>query len=425
MDLDLIRKLANAGYSSSEISEIVNIPQRKLYKTISDIDLEALIRKNSREFSSKNLSKFNKIKHDNLFKEYGDIVCKLISDEKSFLQINKELNLSYKQLNCISKFYKIHDQFKKNNQKCKSNRLKSIGNLRRSIFCNDFLKIHKDEFIDLVNSGILFGELCSKYKLSYGKCKLILNELNLLTCVENNFKLYSAELQKINSKKGADKVRGSTIIRHKIIPEMELQYMDYMSSNIFEGEARQRFKQRFKTCGPHTWNFLKQKYGQLIKHPAKFLPGPANKMFGKEPCWKTGTGIKGHILYNDKLIYFRSSLELMVFIYLLDHKIDFELSKHIVRYQYNGKVRNYFQDIVIGDMICEIKPEIKLNWEQNIKKFEALQAYCHKFNLKCKYITETTYELSYIKMDKIDEMIKDKRLFISDSELIRLKKYLK
>ena len=136
----------------------------------------------------------------------------------------------------------------------------------------------------------------------------------------------------------------------------------------------------------------------------------------------SGRGINGYLNYYDNKIYFRSSLEMLVYIYLCENNVRFELSKHRIEYD-NGN-KTYNPDIVIDNTIIEIKPKFLLNCKTVVDKLEALKNYCNIFNLKFKIITEDSYEIwKYFNKDFIELLIKENKLILSDKQKERLYNY--
>jgi len=56
---------------------------------------------------------------------------------------------------------------------------------------------------------------------------------------------------------------------------------------------------------------------------------------------------------------------LLIYVYLYKENIDFKLCTHMIKYNYNNKIKHYLPDIIIGNSIYEIKPTplltIKIN----------------------------------------------------------------
>ena len=356
---------------------------------------------------------------------YDDIYYYILIEKIGYVQISKILNIPTNYIRNVCTRLKILEQLFANNQKFKSLAKSNAAKIIRLNKNLELLEIYKERIIEYLNLGFGLGQLKEKLNLPTGRINDLILMLGLTDKrLENSKKLvYETALK--GSKIAAQKTKSVKNIRHIGTDEMKTFYCKCKEDGLFEGETLKLFKQRFGTSGSNTWNALIAEFGQIKKAPRHFLPGKENKMYGKEPDWKAGSGIKGHILIDGKLINFRSSLELRIYLYLYINQIKFELSKHTVKYYYNGKWRNYFQDIVIDNFIYEIKPSIKIKWEVNVVKFDALKSYCEKFNLKCDYITENTFDLSMIDINLIDRMIKDETIKINENEYNRLLKYSK
>lgn len=135
------------------------------------------------------------------------------------------------------------------------------------------------------------------------------------------------------------------------------------------------------------------------------MTGKNNPMYGKSPSLLSGIGISGWILHNNEKYFFRSSLEMRVFLYLIEKNIDFKLSKHRISYVDNNVNKTYNPDIVIDNIIYEIKPLQRIKLKSVKTKQKAAERYCNKFALKYQFITENTFNLSNITFDKVDSMI--------------------
>ena len=61
--------------------------------------------------------------------------------------------------------------------------------------------------------------------------------------------------------------------------------------------------------------------------------------------------------------------------------------------------------LIEDNVICEIKPYTMLTMKLNVLKFKSLEEYCKQYNLKCKYITENTYDISKYNLSYILDFI--------------------
>jgi len=139
--------------------------------------------------------------------------------------------------------------------------------------------------------------------------------------------------------------------------------------------------------------FANEMVKQFRELQSKHSSGENNPMFGKPAPKKSGSGISGW--YKD--IYFRSLLELSFIVnYLERFNMDWEcgeLNKFVIKYEYDGKVRNYFPDFVInGKYIVECKPKSLWNTKLNQTKFKFAKEYCEKNNMIYKVINPIRIE---------------------------------
>lgn len=134
-----------------------------------------------------------------------------------------------------------------------------------------------------------------------------------------------------------------------------------------------------------------------------------NPMFGISPSYKAGIGCKGWVYIDDKKVFFRSTLELLVFYYLYLNNIQFRLSKHRIPYILKSKKRTYNPDIVINNTVYQIKPENLLNSQQNLCKFKQAKLYFKKMQLQFGIITQYSYKL-YQVLDQVEQGIENGKI---------------
>ncbi len=168
----------------------------------------------------------------------------------------------------------------------------------------------------------------------------------------------------------------------------------------------------------------KEKYGDsvakkmweehCIKHlrgennPCFGLTGELNASYGISPSILSSQGLQGYLNVFEKRMMFRSSLELKIFLFLLSKNIEFDLCDERIKYiTKNGNSKTYLPDIKIGNTIYEIKQSCLVDSETVQEKFEALQRYCLLNNLKCEFITEKTYEISFVNKEYVNMMIEN------------------
>lgn len=411
----------DCGNTASQIFKEFNLSYSELRKHLTLLEWNDIVKNTKHNVHSFELSD-NCLKRDFL---YDGIYYYIVIKKLGYAEISKILNVPTQYIRKVCRHLQILEQLFENNQRSKSVNASNKAKQLRLCQNSELINIYKDDIIDCLNSGMGLSQLKIKLNLPIGRINELIEMLNLTELRKNNSREIIRNNALKSSKKGAQKTKGTKIIRHVVTNEMKEFYCQCLNNGLFEGESLKLFKEKFGTKGSNTWNALINEFGQIKKAPKHFLSGEQNKMYGKEPDWKAGNGIKGHIFIKNKLINFRSSLELRIYLFLNENNIDFELSKHVVKYYYNHKWRNYFQDIIINNCIYEIKPTIKIKWEINRIKFDALQNYCKKFNLECAYITEDTFDLSNIDINLIDSLINDKLVIINEKEYKRLLKYSK
>ena len=125
----------------------------------------------------------------------------------------------------------LNHLLKRNNSIYKGHIIRKIFFEKRSKYLREFESTHSISLIHDVNSGMICGELCKKYNITLYNLHTILNKLNLESIVSNNSKKIQVRNSIIASKKGADKLRGTTIIRHPVTDKMKASYRSYVSEN--------------------------------------------------------------------------------------------------------------------------------------------------------------------------------------------------
>lgn len=153
-----------------------------------------------------------------------------------------------------------------------------------------------------------------------------------------------------------------------------------------------------------------------------------NPSFGKQPSPSSGIGSSGWIVYQDKKIFFRSTLQCQIYCYLIYNNIKFQISKHKIQYTFGQKLRNYFPDINIENQIIQIKPKKLLQTKQNLAKFNSAKSYCKKFSLTFKVVTQDTYPIFTDQINNFVMNLYDNKLILftnenSDKKFIKSRKY--
>jgi len=422
--LKKIKLYAEQGLALSEIRKELKISKKQLSILIKDDNnLERKIVSNTRLYTNKNLKNGAIItrKRWRTKVHFDLVVLDILNTNLSRLELCSKYNLFANNITKIARDSNSYDKLNFNNQFYK-NKLKLEKN--ESII-NYFFKNYSSNIKNMINYGFhlkIIQESLPEH-ISGKLLNVVIKKLGLHDKRLENTKKVNIS----NSKKGciaAAKInKGKTYIRRPLTIDMEIYYQDLIKKKEKNGPSKSLFHKYFGTSGT-VWGLLQKKYGELERNPSKFLPGKLNPMYQREPSWRAGTGIKGHVLINGKKIHFRSSLELRVYLFLEKNNIEFNLSKHRIPYRFEDKDRMYYPDITINENICEIKPKVKLNWEQNKAKHKNLKIYCKKFNLNCNYITEYTYDLTTISKKYIEDKIFKKDILITNKENKRLHNYI-
>jgi hypothetical protein len=424
-----LNDLINQGHLKKDICNELQINKKKLDKLLT-LELRDKLNENTRNYTNQNLLNRNKkLKEDKLnnLKEQCDLeeVKSLILLNKSSREISNSLQISEHNVTYIAYLFNIREILKQSNLLNRGKHIKECYNQIKETHLLELKNKYKDLITDLIlNKQCNLTQLrhALPERISFGKLNTIVIQLELKSKLLENYKEQNLINCKINSKKACDKLRGTTIIRYEITQEMIDYYTLLKNCELYEGESRMYFHKKFKTSGPHTWNKLIELCGQIKKHPKEFLKGHLNLMFGKSPTNNAGKGISGHaIIFNEKL-FFRSLMELKIYLYFELNNIIFTQSKHRIKYEYKNKTNTYCPDIVINDVIYEIKPEGLQNLEINQIKMSALKKYCITMNLKCDFIGYKTYDLNSINKDFILQQIINKKVFLTDNNYKRLLK---
>lgn len=352
-------------------------------------------------------------------------ILQLINDGFGIQVISQRLGITTKKIRHISKLLGVFDILRENNQQYKINQIKKIAADKHQKSIDYYLQKHSHELIQLLKSGCNLNQIKSGLS-EYIPTKKIIELTKILGIHEHrleNSKKSIRETALTNSLAGAKKIKGQPM--RPITDELVAFYKECIELGVYETAAKKDIQVKFGHghTGRNTWNRLIDEFGKLPVRP-KAHYGKNNPQFGKDAHPKSGNGIKGHIFCFGQKMFFRSSLELMVFLYLTKNDIKFALSKHRIEYEFNEKFRHYFPDIVILDTVYEIKPKCKVNWPQNVTKHSALELYCTTHHLKCNIITEDTFPIYDITSDYVEQMIEDSKIVIIENEYKRLKKYL-
>lgn len=278
--------------------------------------------------------------------------------------------------------------------------------------------LHGNEIAEMVSAGHTMGEIIKKIGCPKRTLTYYLESEGLLERCRSNWNNKRRELAKINGKRSVDVLAGIQL--KPITTEIKNWFQEQLKLGKFKHEVRKELYDKF--------GFGEKKYYQLCNEvgdpPSRPRNGKFNSMYGKSPSKSSGNGVKGWVMVYGNKLFFRSSLELKIFLHLENHDIKFLPSHHRIKYSYQNSEKTYLPDIVIGNTIHEIKPSKLLMNDVVLVKFDALKKYCAKFNLNCGFITETTYSLTPLTKEYVDSLIEKKKLNLDEKNYNKLMRYI-
>lgn len=395
-----------------------NISERKILKYIyliaQEANLKTILLNTTRIYTNKVLNSSNN-KHINQFNEVFGNIKQMINNGISCKEISDLTSISCKSIKSglirVNQYY-LFDKLKQNDLLNKSKKLKQY-HLKQRIVMNEKhlyqFNLHKNDILNYIyhnNCNITFAQIkkyINKLKIKYKKS--LLNQLLIEQNIYSHIKQYSKKIYKqkaINSSKlGAQKMKQlayyNLLKQIQIYEERFLQLLrDQRLKRYIFNDARS-----YKIHGA-TIEYLFNKHKDKVIYYTK-SKHYKNPMYGMSPGLRSGIGSSGWIVINNEKIFFRSSLQCRIYVYLTFNNVEFNLSKHRIPYIYQGKKRTYCPDIEINSVIYQIKPKSLLSYKLNKVKFIAAQDYCSKFKLKFDVITQRTFDI-YTK--QINECIK-------------------
>ena len=348
-------------------------------------------------------------------------LIELIKMGNGLVDISKILNIGFKSIYRISKNYYLYDKLKENNQLYKHRKIEEVKELTKKRYneLNLYINMKFGENIRecIINKNYTTNDVWKQIKLPRKQVIRYLMFYNLYDTAVLNGKKKQAMIARECGKLSALTLTGVPL---KPITDGIVKRFEQLKSILIYKEMVYRELKKEFGFGEKKCKQLCELYGYPKDNPQT---GRLNPMYGKSPGKGAGIGIKCHINCNGNIYFCRSSLELKIFIYLLENNIKFAPSRHRIKYKMGGINRTYCPDIVINDVeICEIKPYKLLTIVENVLKYSVLKKYCNEYNLKCKYITENTFDLSKLNLAYIDELINKKIIDIDDKNYEKLKR---
>lgn len=332
-----------------------------------------------------------------------------------------DYQLSYSKLHKLSKKHKILDIFKTNNKKfAKIKCNKKTITLHTEINKDIDIKFGNKIYDLVINKKFTTYDLRSEFKIPLNRIIRFLNYKGIYDVCVKNGKEKIGSLAKVNGKNSTFKLKGIEL--KPITDEIIEKFKYYKKTLIYKQKVYDAIKKDFG-FGEKKLKQLCKRFGYPVDNPQT---GKLNPMYGKSPSLKAGIGVKCHLKVNGNLYFCRSSLELKIYMYMINNNIKFIQSKHRVKYKINNVDKTYCPDIIINDIeVCEIKPSVLTLLKENKIKMDSLKKYCQDYNLKCRYITEKDLDLSnYSEFSMYQNLIENKILIIDFKNLEKLKRNL-
>jgi hypothetical protein len=342
-------------------------------------------------------------------------------EEKSMAEIARELLTSRKVVDRLFDKYGIPKRTLK--QCANTKRRKRYWSSDSNPQTVKALKKYKElegEIGSLIEERIYSGEHAASITREFGIGATLLRNFlkwkgsGLPEKIKENGQRVNRENRLKASKLAAEKTKGVPL---KAISEEAMnEYKSLVDSGAHLAEIRKVLKK--KGYGYKKVNQMREAYGKPVKK--MILSGKNNGMFGKKPPKGAGIGLSGYVsLGTGREVFFRSSLEMKVFLYLKDNGVDFNLSEERIPYTYSGGERTYCPDYRVGNEVYEIKPNALIDHRENSAKFFAARIFCEERSLKFKVVTEETYDLSKYSKEYIVGLIKSGEIRITSKEGMR------
>lgn len=267
-----------------------------------------------------------------------------------------------------------------------------------------------------VTTGALMKDIVKKYSIPIHALKKYLCEFKLYSTVVQNRRILGRDLLRANSLK----VKSDNLYTRKHDINAIQEFGHSKSAHMTKASLIRECISMYNISKTSAQKYLKEIV--CVRHDNT---GKNNKMYGVAPTSSSGIGASGKLIYEGYNVHFRSSLELRVFIYLINNGTPFVLSNHRIKYKWNDVDRTYNPDIVVASTVYEIKPDKLIRQPINAMKFKALQDYCTNYKLQCQYITENTYDLSFFNEVLFANMVEDGYIILSEVNYKKIIKYIK
>lgn len=354
-------------------------------------------------------------------KQIADLIVDGYGNKYIFEQFN--FAFSHKVIYRAAKKFGVYERLKENNKKTKSFAIKDrVKNSAYERYV-EFDAKYGEDVKRMINDGFHMSKILVELDLWQSFFTKYLKWKDADGGLKNQLSINSERVIRENGLRNIQWIKENVVPWNKktITNDIALYYKELVENGLYRAQITRSMKKIYD-IGPKKVAEIIKTYGKPnVKCDGK---GKNNPAYGKTYI-KGGRGIVGFILASGKKIYFRSSLEMKIYFYLLENDVAFSLSKHSIEYEFDGAKRTYNPDIVISDVIYEIKPRKLVSLRINVEKFNALKKYCEKFSLKCDHIFEDTFNCSFIDLDYVEQKIKDGILLLDQKQEERLKRIMK
>lgn len=339
-----------------------------------------------------------------------DLITQLIKDYQSTPSICKVLGVSFdrnkQKIELLALKLGLLDHLRENNKTSKKGAL-NLFKIHNTIGPS----IQKD-----LEDGLSMKSVAKKYNIAKHPLKKYIVKFDLLDLVYQNKRRSDIDTLKANSQV----VKQKNLYNYKYDHAIILDYAKSLANNHTKAELIRICKEKFGVSRTTSSKILQNLICKRHNNSGK-----NNKMYGRSPGKNSGKGASGRLVYGGYNLFFRSSLELRIFLYLINNNISFCLSNHRVCYYLDGVERTYNPDIVIGTTVYEIKPKNLKKIPINKIKFKALSEYCASHKLQCSYLDECTYDLVFFTKDYFHYMVKNGYIIVNDANYYKIIKYIK
>jgi len=346
-------------------------------------------------------------------------IVDMINKGSPFKVINEFTGFTYKVIKRIAVENNLFERMIENNQSFKRRRAGITHKIQAAERYRETDKVFGDEIERRIANGehkVPLIALVGKSQAYFDRF-LKWKSQSLVEALRANGQRVNAENRAKASVLGANRTRGVPL--KKITEDIEFLYKEMLFEGVHLAEIR-------RVMLPLGFGCEKVKQmGEIWGKPDRCdQSGENNPMYGKSAPNGSGIGTKGWVNLGNKRHFFRSSLEMRIFLHLYDAGTVFSLSKHRIPYLLDGVKRTYCPDYVVGTIVYEIKPSKLLSTDENKTKFSAAKEYLAKRCLEFQVVTEETFSLRKYEESDIMNMIDNGILEIDEKNLTKLLKWI-